>query len=128
MDVRRSGMLSTLAFRMAVVVPALAAGGCPLAGPLPSGGSGLTGTTFAYGCGTVQDPPSPTHCADAAPIQATFVIRAADHETEVARVTSEPDGTFRVPLSPGTYWIREVGTLVVDPGGYTEVHVGYPRG
>ena len=124
----RSGRLSTFAFRWVIVMLALVSGGCPVLGPLVAGDSGITGLTYAYGCGNVHEPPWPTDCGDAAPIQTTFVIRRADRETEVARVTSEPDGRFRVALPPGTYWIRGFGSFVVTPGEYTEVNIGYPRG
>ena len=128
MVAKRSERLSTLALRLVVLMLALISSGCPVLGPLLTGDSGISGLTYAYGCGNVQDPSSSEECGDAAPIQTTFVVRRADRETEVARVTSEADGTFRVALPPGTYWIREVGSFDVTPGKYTEINIGYPRG
>jgi hypothetical protein len=124
----KPGRVSTFAFQLVILMLALASSGCPVLGPLVAGESGITGLTYVYGCGNVHEPPWPTDCGDAAPIQTAFTILRADRETEVARVTSEADGTFRVALLPGTYWIRGFGSFDVTPGKYTEVNIGYPRG
>ena len=121
----RIGKFSTFALQLAVSMLVLTSGGCQGLVFLLAGDSGITGVTYGYGCGVEPLPEFPQDCTGGAPIQAVVVVRSADGQTEVARVTSEPDGTFRISLLPGTYSIRDVGSFVVAPGEYTEVNVGF---
>ena len=124
MIVTRTGKFSTFAVHLAASMLVLASGGCQGLVFLLAGDSGITGVTYGYGCGVEPLPGFPQDCTGG-PIQAVVIVRSADGQTEVARATSEPDGTFRVSLLPGTYSIRDVGSFVVTPGEYTEVNVGF---
>ena len=123
---RRSRKLSTFVLPLTVSMVVLVGGGCAGLAFLLAGDSGITGRVLGGGCGTI-DPSQPPPDCGYSPIEGSFTVREADCQTVVTRVTSEPDGTFRVSLLPGTYCIREalVGPVVVTPGEYTEVTVAF---
>ena len=119
---------TTLVTPLAVLMLVLASGGCQSLVFLLAGDSGITGQVCIYGCGII-DPSQPPPDCEGRPGPGHFYVRDANCETTVVHVvTSEPDGAFRVSLVPGTYCIPEVGSVVVMPGEYTEVHVGIPVG
>ena len=125
----RSGKLSTFVLPLAVSMVVLVAGGCAGLVFLLAGDSGITGRVLGGGCGTI-DPSQPPPDCGFDPIQGSFTVHEADCRTAVTRVTSEPDGTFRVSFLPGMYYIREalVSQVVVTPGEYTEVTVVFEAG
>lgn len=91
-----------------VVFAGLAACKAPGDGwPVPSGSEdemGIRGVVVAGPtCPVVTDPPDPD-CADRPVAGAVLVTLDADGD-EVARLTSEVDGTFSVGLAPGEYRI-----------------------
>jgi hypothetical protein len=116
---------SIVVLALAAALLVLACGGCQSLVFLLAGESGITGTVSGGGCGVEAPPTLPPQDCGYYPLQTTFSVYDEDSENVVARVTSEADGTFRVPLLPGTYHIRQasVGTVVVTPGEYTEVVV-----
>ena len=116
---------STLVMLLVTSMLVLASGGCQSLVFLLAGESGITGTVSGGGCGVEPPPTLPPQDCGYHPLQTSFNVYDEDYETVVARVTSEADGTFRVPLVPGTYHIRQasVGTVIVSPGEYTEVVV-----
>ena len=124
MIVTRTGKFSTLALQTAASIFVLASVGCQSLVFLLAGDSGITGRVLGGGCGNI-DPSQPPPDCGFDPLQTTFNVYDEDYGTVVARVTSEPDGTFRVSLVPGTYKIRQatVTTVIVTPGEYTEVLV-----
>ncbi len=92
--------------------------GCANPGPNSSTSalkSGIDGTVqVGPACPVQRDPPDPS-CADH-PLQADFVVQTGDPAHEVARVSSDGNGNFRVSLAPGTYAVAPA------PGGSI-----YPR-
>ena len=120
----RFGKLSTFVLPLTASMVVLAAGGCAGLVFLLAGDSGITGQVVGGGCGTI-DPSQPPPDCGYSPIEGSFTVYETDCQTVVTRVTSEPDGAFRVSLLPGTYCIREtlMGPVVVTPGEYTEVTV-----
>ena len=120
----RPRKLSTVVLHVAASWLVLTSGGCQSLVFLLAGDSGITGRVLGGGCGII-DPSQPPPDCGFHPLQTTFNIYDEDRQTVVTRVTSDPDGTFRISLMPGTYRIREatVTTVVVAPGEYTEVLV-----
>ena len=120
----RPRKLSTIVLHVAASWLVLTSGGCQSLVFLLAGDSGITGRVLGGGCGII-DPSQPPPDCGFHPLQTTFNIYDEDRQTVVTRVTSDPDGTFRISLMPGTYRIREatVTTVVVAPGEYTEVLV-----
>jgi hypothetical protein len=77
-------------------------------------------------------------CADK-PIVATIIIRNAAIGLEVTRFTSATDGTFRIPLLPGSYLLdpqpawgyvctAASQTIDVQAGQFTDVVIEYDTG
>ena len=87
-------------------------------------------------CPVVQEG---TPCPDE-PYQATIVIWNADRTKEVVTIETKSDGRFRVPLTPGEYYIDpqppESGgpptpipqTVTVPPDSFLQVTVQYDSG
>lgn len=67
----------------------------------------------------------------------TIQVHAGD-DKPAFRITTEDDGSFWIPLVPGTYRIEPMvsgavssnpsQTVVVRPDGYTDASFGYDRG
>jgi CHRD domain len=88
--------------------------------------------------GAVPDPPDPK-CADR-PYSVIVVVKTADGVTEIARLTSNSDGEFRVSLPPGKYQLTDghIGaisypflkpqTVTVEVAKFTSVTVRFDTG
>lgn len=103
------------------------------------GGTGITGTaTAGPTCPVVTDPPDPA-CAERPVAGAVIVVTAPDGH-EVARLTTDADGSFAVELAPGTYQVSAesvdglmgtpppVEVTVLAEGPPTEVPLSYDTG
>jgi hypothetical protein len=89
-------------------------------------------------CPVVTDPPDPS-CADR-PVEGAVLIVTTPAGGEVARVTSDADGTFEISLAPGRYRLEPqpveglMGTapeseFTVEGGGpIVEIPVSYDTG
>lgn len=73
------------------------------------------------------------------PYQAILVIKEREGAREITRITTRPDGAFRVALPPGTYVIEPLPggsfypygkpeTIRVEPGKFTSVTIHYDTG
>jgi len=95
--------------------------------PLP-GATGVRGrVTAGPTCPVERDPPDPA-CADR-PVAGAVLIFRDGAGTEIARVTSDADGTFAVTLAPGSYGLtaEPVEGLMGTPGPMdVEVAAGQP--
>jgi hypothetical protein len=101
--------------------------------------SGIAGTILAGPQCPVVGPNTAFDCNDK-PLSATVIVRWAATGWEVTRFTSGADGTFRVPLYPGTYLLdpqpgspsglphAPPQTVEVQPGAFTEVTIDYDTG
>jgi hypothetical protein len=99
--------------------------------------TGIAGAVVAGPtCPVVTDPPDPS-CADRPVAGAVLVVSV--NGTELTRVTSASDGTFRVALAPGTYRVIPqpvdglLGTaaeqeVVVEAQALAEIVVSYDTG
>ena len=90
--------------------------------------TGVRGTVSAGPtCPVERDPPDP-NCAER-PVAGAVLVFTDAAGTEVGRVTSAPDGTFRIELAPGTYRVtaQPVGGLMGTPEPMdAEVVAGQP--
>ncbi len=87
----------------------------------------------------VVGPGTDGQCADK-PLAATIVVKSAATGLPVTQFTSAADGTFRVPLYPGTYELDpqsvspsglprgEPQTVAVVAGQFTDVTIHYDTG
>ncbi len=118
---------------LVVLVPVLfAMPGCVLPGDA-AGTSGIHGQALiGPSCPVEKNPPDP-NCADK-PYTGTLAVVSADESRVIKEFESEENGTFRVPVPPGVYWIRHAGsstpptcstneTIAVSPGNYSWVFV-----
>lgn len=74
----------------------------------------------------------------AKPYQATLIVRQKETLRQVARVTTDRNGTFHVVLPPGTYVIEPLSggrppvghpaTVSVEPGKFTDITIIYDTG
>ncbi len=91
----------------------------PTPTPIPQSNTGITGSiSIGPTCPVQKNPPDP-QCADK-PYQATLIIKPADGQKEVARVTSNPDGTFRIIVVPGSYLIVPAHGAAMYPQGQSQ--------
>ena len=119
------------------VVPFVVAAGCGL-GPIPEDlSSGIAGIVLAGPqCPVVQEG---SDCNDK-PLATTIIVRSAATGREVTRFTSDIDGSFRVPLYPGTYELdpqpgsasglpyASPQTVKVQADAFTDVTILYDTG
>jgi hypothetical protein len=148
--VREPRLLSSkgarLAARPRLVIPAavilcavgLSCGAARPAGQTggPTPGSGIEGRTQASPTCPVASAGNP---CPPRPISATVVVLDGAGR-EVTRFTSSADGTFRVPLAPGTYMLVQPPTtqrrppvlhatpVTVSSGGYTSLVLDFDTG
>lgn len=115
---------------LVVLVPVLLAlPGCVLPGDA-AGTSGIHGQVLiGPTCPVERNPPDP-NCEDQ-PYKGALAVVTADDDKVVKEFESEENGTFRVPVPPGDYRIRQADsskmyptcstneTIAVSPGHYT---------
>jgi hypothetical protein len=102
----------------------------------PRGSSGIQGTiTVDIGCPHLTSTPCPRR-----PLRAQLLIRPAEAPHPAIHADSEADGSFRVPLPPGTYTIQPQNmtgapvptafplTVTVHPGTWTTFPVEFDSG
>lgn len=102
----------------------------------PHGSSGIQGTiTVDIGCPHVTSTPCPRR-----PLLAQLLIRPAGTHDPAIHVDSGADGSFRVPLPPGTYTIQPQNmtgapvptafplTVTIHPGAWTTIPVEFDSG
>ena len=119
--------------RVSLLAVLLAA--CASAAPSPSGASGVEGHVFIGPmCPVVQ---LGTDCPDS-PYQARLVVENGSGR-EVARTESSADGTYRIPLVPGSYrlvpqsgesglpWAEPIDVTIED-GVWVQVDIRYDSG
>ncbi len=113
--------------------------GCPGTTPIPGNlDSGITGIIQAGPqCPVVR--PNDPNCADK-PLAATVIVKSAATGLQVTQFTSSSDGTFHVPLPPGSYELDpQPGspsglpfgapqTVQVQAGQFTNVTIEYDTG
>lgn len=110
--------------------------GCATASSTPIPTSGIEGTvTLGPMCPVMQ---ANTPCPDR-PYEATLVVLDASG-AEVARVQSDAQGKFRLPLPPGTYTVRPLPpegvplpfapeqTVTVSAQTFTPISIQYDSG
>ena len=101
--------------------------------PVPSG-SGVEGQVFIGPvCPVVQEG---QECADR-PYQATLVVNNSNGR-EVAKVQTDEQGRFKIPLEPGEYILHpespnvmpfaDEQVFVVEAGRFTQVNITYDSG
>ncbi len=115
------------------------AGGCPAISLLGNLDSGITGIIQAGPQCPVIGPNSPPDCQDK-PLAATVIVRSAATGLEITRFQSAADGTFSVPLPPGSYVLDpQPGSpsgfphaapqnVEVQAGQFTNVTIEYDTG
>jgi hypothetical protein len=97
-------------------------------------GTGIKGQTFLAECEGDQ---IAADCFSQAPYQATLVIYNAAFE-EIDRVVTDADGSFRIDLEPGVYFVHPFSPgaypiandyqVSVVEGEYTELTIVYDSG
>jgi hypothetical protein len=101
----RSSLRSRMRTQMTVLLSlalliTMTASGCPPGRTSQSPESGVAGVSLVdAGCPTVRENRA---CPDK-PMSAHLTVTPANSTTVVATADTVPDGTFRIPLAPGTY-------------------------
>lgn len=100
--------------------------------------SGIFGQVLLGPQCPVVSPETEEECADK-PYQATVVVKTPDRSRENTRFTSDENGSFRVPLPPGDYFLEPLPgsepfpfakpvLVTVEPDSFTEVTILYDTG
>ncbi len=111
-----------------------------LSAPPSGAGSGIYGqVTWGPTCPVIQLGEGEDQCGDQ-PYQTTLVVKTQAGGSEVARVSSNSHGQFKLDLPPGSYLVvplRPVGLplgeapaeqVTVTAQTYTKVHISYDTG
>lgn len=103
--------------------------------PIPSN-SGVKGTILIGPTCPVEQFPPKDECKDK-PFQADVIIKNSSG-LKVGEFVSKIDGTFEVPLSPGTYVLEpqssnvlprgETQTVIVEQNKFTQITINYDSG
>jgi hypothetical protein len=90
---------------------------------IPIDGWAIAGVTRNQYCGGAIMPGQPT-CRPGQPASDQVIVSQGD--TTIAQVTSGADGTFRVPVAPGTYTVRASTSAPSQCAAQTVVVSGPP--
>jgi hypothetical protein len=105
---------------------------------LPSDHAGLTGVMLAGPQCPVVGPGMGDECDDR-PYMGTVIIKTPDGTAEITRFTADEDGTFQVPLLPGSYLLSPLPgpngfpfageqTIEITDGTFTDVTILFDTG
>jgi hypothetical protein len=102
----------------------------------PTSDSGIEGVVFIGPTGKVL----PNQPQQNVPYVATIIVQDENRETDLKTIESREDGTFRISIPPGNYWLIPVlpnpgappfaGPLEVrvEPHGFSPVEIHYDTG
>jgi hypothetical protein len=104
--------------------------------PADPGDSGIEGLVLLGPTKPVMRQETPS----VVPFATTLVVQDGDRRRDLMTIQSGGDGTFRVPLPPGAYWIvprvpepgrppiAEPSRVLVEPHRFTRVEIHYDTG